>query len=77
MDGKQEKLAALRELADRMTEQIMDGLLAAVKCCPNCDHWKRATEQCGEIRNCPQGPARPPATVIAHGCDYFKSEIPF
>jgi len=40
-------------------------------CCPNCWHWIEANEEC-ELAH-----ARPPAKVIAFGCEKFSEQIPF
>lgn len=39
--------------------------------CITCDHFVEITEQCGMFKS------RPPARVIAMGCDYYQEEIPF
>lgn len=51
-----------------------------IRTCINCDHWvpnqpgivKDTTEECSLARG-----QRPPAIVIALGCDSWQEEIPF
>lgn len=53
-------------------ETIANVLKIAAKCCPNCEHFERGKEVCGLNRK------RPPANVIAFGCECFREvEIPF
>lgn len=40
-------------------------------CCPNCWHWDSKQEVCKLYAR------RPPATVIAFGCERFDFDIPF
>lgn len=71
-----ERMRQLTELAQLVTAQVVDGLQNSVRCCPNCTFWIDNAEQCRNEKNCPQGPARPPATVIAWGCPLFIPAIP-
>lgn len=66
-----ERMKLLKELADHVTTQVLDGLMLATRACPNCTFWQSQTEQCRNTINCPQGPQRPPADVIAFGCKLF------
>lgn len=40
-------------------------------CCPNCEHFNADSEHC-QIAG-----QRPPARVIANGCEQFEEFIPF
>lgn len=42
-----------------------------LNCCPNCWHFDAKLEEC-KLAN-----ARPPAQVIAFGCEKFDFDIPF
>lgn len=72
-----ERMRILNELAANVTQQVMDGLLLSVRCCPNCEFWETKTELCNNRVNCPQAAARPPADIIAFGCNQYKPGVPF
>lgn len=63
----------------RDVEQRIEQYAASLKiemrrsytCCPNCLHFDGANEQCKLAA------ARPPAQVIAFGCERFDFDIPF
>jgi hypothetical protein len=61
--------------ADEFADVAFERLLKLVKCCPNCFFFNEPLELC----KCSDANARPPARVIAHGCNEFldKEEIPF
>lgn len=50
----------------------MDNIMRATKCCPNCQHFT-IDEECKLAT--PR--ARPPAKIIAFGCDGYKEGVPF
>lgn len=56
---------------EAMVRKIKDAVTYGRRCCPNCDHWVDKMEEC-EIAM-----RRPPATVIAFGCEKFEENIPF
>jgi hypothetical protein len=53
--------------------RIVDSAMQrSIVACPNCEHWKAFNETCGLYNQ------RPPAPVIAFGCNSFLlNEIPF
>jgi hypothetical protein len=63
----------LDELVMRVTQRIGAkipyALLSLCRNCPMCDNWNPDGELC-KLAN-----ARPPATVIAFGCEAFKSTM--
>lgn len=59
------------EVADRLAKQITDGLKDAIKCCVNCEYFDEEKETCKQFGQ------RPPARVIAFGCEAFSDIIPF
>lgn len=61
-------------LAEQITKDLFDGLKLATQCCPNCSHFDEKNELCTAAK---PAPARPPARVIAFGCEYFLDVIPF
>ena len=61
------------DVANRLGPSIASHLKNATRCCPNCEHF-----QGGMIEKCGLNNLRPPATVIAFGCECFvDNEIPF
>jgi hypothetical protein len=55
-----------------LSKIVADGMKRATKCCPNCINFLRREEQCGLNR------LRPPADVIAFGCECFDEDgVPF
>ncbi len=44
----------------------------AIACCPNCEHWG------GDFEKCRLNNLRPPANIIAFGCELFvNNDLPF
>jgi hypothetical protein len=66
-----------REMNPKELEQasarLYDAFKLAVKCCPNCEHFKSGKVQCGLNQQ------TPPPTIIAFGCECFEEVeyIPF
>lgn len=71
------RLEMIQQIAASVTNEIIVGLQESVRTCVHCEFWLKERELCNHPVNCPNGPARPPATIIAFGCDKFKNEIPF
>ena len=71
------RLEMMQQIASSITNEIIVGLQESVRTCVHCEFWLRERELCNNATNCPQGPARPPANIIAFGCDHFKRDIPF
>ncbi len=59
-------------LAGYIGPVVFEALMQATKTCLTCDHF---AETKGE--NCNKFGGRPPARVIAFGCDGYENEIPF
>lgn len=59
----------LTEMADQLVELLH--ARGVLRSCPDCDHWDPGNEQCLKYM------VRPPAVVIAKGCDEFEPNIPF
>ena len=72
-----ERMALITTLANDVTNQVIQGLIEATRCCITCEYWIAQGELCGNKINCPQQPARPPATIIAYGCPNYKPGVPF
>lgn len=59
----------LVRFADALVKELHQrGLMRS---CPDCQWWDPKAETCGKYL------ARPPADVIAKGCDEFEPTIPF
>lgn len=60
---------------ERHIEKLATGLKLEMRrsltCCPNCWHFDKEAEQCKLVA------ARPPAHVIAFGCERYEFDIPF
>jgi hypothetical protein len=55
-----------RYICEHMIPTLKNTLQNATKSCPNCEHWTGVRELCGLNMK------RPPATVIAFGCECFE-----
>lgn len=63
-----DQLAALADsVAARVGQKIGFSLLSLARNCPMCEHWNPDGE------TCKLNGLRPPATIIAFGCEYFVS----
>lgn len=58
----------LHNLLDEMLNDLTSHLN---KSCVNCDHFNTSQELCGLVDE------RPPAKVIAQGCEQWVKEVPF
>ncbi len=74
--NEDQRMTYIRELAESVTAQVIEGLQNSVRCCPTCTFWQDAQETCRNEINCPQGPQRPPANIIAFGCKLYIPGIP-
>lgn len=59
----------LGEIADELVELLVQR--GVMRSCPDCAQWEGKGEFCRRYQ------MRPPATVIAKGCEEFDPEIPF
>lgn len=51
---------------------VAQHLTRATKCCPNCEHFD------GQFELCKLANKKPPATIIAFGCEVFvNNDLPF
>lgn len=56
-----------------VSKLVADHMQRAIACCPNCEHF-----QATPIERCALNGMRPPATIIAFGCEFFKNnDLPF
>jgi hypothetical protein len=61
---------AIKDIAEELGRVMRRHLDEGTKCCINCEHW-RATELCVLAGK------RPPAHIIAFGCEQYQDNIPF
>lgn len=59
----------LVEIADMLVELLHTR--GVLRSCPDCDAWDSRQEMCAKYQ------ARPPAQIIAKGCEEFEPSIPF
>jgi hypothetical protein len=67
-----DKDAMFNALADLLKPTIVMTLHEATRTCLTCDHFR---EHKGEV--CAKFNQRPPAKIIAFGCEHYENEIPF
>ncbi len=68
--------SAIEGIARELTKRLMPSIGAhfrnSVKCCPNCENFD------GGMERCRLNDKRPPAAVIAFGCECFvDNDLPF
>ncbi len=62
------------DVAERIAPSIANHFRNATRCCPNCENFEAGPM----IEKCKLNGKRPPATVIAFGCECFvDNEVPF
>lgn len=72
------RLDNIQNIVDSVVKDVFDQLRASIKTCVHCTKFNEKTELCSEPRNLPTPqPLRPPARIIAFGCDYFEDKVPF
>jgi hypothetical protein len=72
-----DRLKDLGDLSERLWRALEQTLHANIKCCVNCISFDTKNELCTDRINCPEYPARPPARIIAFGCNRYMEEPPF
>lgn len=58
---------AIQDMAKALGRAVVDGR----RTCVHCDHFDPSIEHCALVNQ------RPPARVIAFGCDRFEDSVPF
>jgi len=66
-----ERLQIIAHLSDIAKQAFVDELTKATRTCLNCEHFKETGEQCTLFNQ------RPPARIIAFGCDAYIDKVPF
>ena len=62
----------IKGMAKEIAEEILTSLERATRTCVNCEHFS-GDEEC----KLASPPVRPPAKIIAFGCDGYKEGVPF
>lgn len=61
------------EALTRISKLVADHMVRATKCCPNCENFSHDRREVCQLNN-----MRPPAVIIAFGCECFvECDIPF
>ena len=68
--GEKRELVII-EIAKELGAVMRKHLDESTRTCINCIHFNEPTEQCRLFK------ARPPARIIALGCDEYQDQIPF
>jgi hypothetical protein len=66
-----QRLREVEETINKLATGLKIEMRGSFRCCPNCLHFDETGEQCKLAA------ARPPARVIAFGCERFDFDIPF
>lgn len=69
--AKQELVKRLEDAANGLVDSMTTSVQNLLKTCVVCDHFNQTGEVCQLNR------LRPPAKIIAFGCECFENEIPF
>lgn len=76
MSNETPRLAAVKDIAEELAGVMRRHLDECTRCCPNCEHWVNGPET-APIEVCALADARPPARIIAFGCEKYLDKIPF
>lgn len=74
--GDARRREIVNDIANELSHMVMVHLDRCTKTCVNCGHWRQGPptkpmEVCGLVNK------RPPAKVIAFGCEHYEDSIPF
>lgn len=67
---------AIKDIAQELGDVMRRHLDECTRCCPNCLFWINGPET-APIEICELAERRPPARVIAFGCERYEDKIPF
>jgi len=67
-----DRVLAVSQIVTALTKSMKDELDRSTRTCLNCSHFDESNEACRKYDN-----QRPPARIIALGCDGHEDEIPF
>ncbi len=71
LEKGEKRTLAIEGIAKELGAVMRKHLDESTKTCINCFHFQETTEQCKLFR------ARPPARIIAFGCEKYDDQIPF
>lgn len=67
-----DRVLAVSQIVTKLTKAMKGELDRSTRTCINCLHFDEPNEACRQYDN-----QRPPARIIALGCDGHEDEIPF
>lgn len=71
VDDSVSRNSVIKDISEELARVMRNHLDECTRCCPNCLHWNEKREIC-ELAH-----TRPPARVIAFGCERYEDRIPF
>lgn len=66
----------INDIAENLGQVMRRHLDECTRCCPNCTFWINGP-MTAPIEHCELAGARPPAHIIAFGCERYQDKIPF
>jgi hypothetical protein len=66
-----DRMELVSKLAENITSQVIESIREMAQTCIHCEHFDEEKELCKLAGK------RPPARVIAFGCENFQNIIPF
>lgn len=67
-----DRVLAVSQIVTKLAKAMEDELHRSMRTCINCLHFDNPNEECRKYGN-----QRPPARIIALGCDGHEDDIPF
>lgn len=68
---REELLTRLEDASKLLVDSFVKNIELTLRTCVSCEHFDDAKEECGLNR------MRPPARIIAFGCECYEQRIPF
>lgn len=73
MDPRRLDFLAVDAIASYLRSKVAVDLRRLCRTCVLCEHFAQNAEECNQV----QPPQRPPARIIAFGCERFEEIQPF
>lgn len=67
----EEIMQRMEAVSEGLTKQFVNMVELTVRTCVTCEHFSADKEQCG------LNGMRPPARIIAFGCECYEQRVPF